>query len=69
MSAKQIIEQIDSLSPEDKVKVYSYIEKKLNSERKKNAFLILEKLRGRGKNFLNLEPQDYIRASRTDDRI
>jgi hypothetical protein len=69
MSAKQIIEQIDSLSPEDKVKVYSYIEKKLSSERKKNAFLVLEKLRGRGKNFLNLEPQDYIRASRTDDRI
>jgi hypothetical protein len=69
MSTKQIIEEIDNLSPEDKVKVYSYIGEKLNSEKKKKAFLVLEKLRGRGKNILNLEAQDYIRTIRTDDRV
>jgi hypothetical protein len=69
MSTQQIIEQIDNLSSEDKVKIYSYIGEKLNSEKRKNAFLILEKLRGRGKNILDLEPQDYIRTIRTDDRI
>jgi chaperonin cofactor prefoldin len=69
MGAKEIINEIEKLPSSEKDEVYSYVGEKLNSEKKKYALSILEKLRGRGKNILNLEPQEYISTLRTDDRI
>jgi hypothetical protein len=69
MSAKQIIEEIDKLPKNEKEEVYSYFEDQLSLSRKKKAIQIIARLRGRGKNILNLEPQEYINVIRADDRI
>jgi hypothetical protein len=69
MSAKQIIEEIDKLPKNEKEEVYSYFEGQLSLSRKKKAIQIIGRLRGRGTNVLNLEPQEYINAIRADDRI
>ena len=69
MGAREIIDAIERLPNNEKAEVYSYVGEKLNFEKKKQALSILEKLRGRGKNVLNLEPQEYISSLRTDDRI
>lgn len=69
MSAKQIIEEIHKLPKNEKEEVYSYFEEQLSQSRKKKAIQIISRLRGRGKNILNLEPQEYINAIRADDRI
>ncbi|MCX8492543.1 MAG: hypothetical protein ORN54_15910 [Cyclobacteriaceae bacterium] len=69
MSAKQIIDEIHKLSKNEKEEVYSYFKEQLSQSRKKKAIQIISRLRGRGKNILNLEPQEYINAIRADDRI
>ena len=69
MGAKEIIREIEKLPTEERAEVFSYVGEQLNSVKKNYALTILEKLKGRGKNILNLEPQEYIRASREDDRI
>jgi hypothetical protein len=69
MSAKQIIEEIDKLPKSEKEEDYSYFEEQLSLSKKKKAVEIIARLRGRGKNILNLEPQEYINAIRADDRI
>ncbi|MCA4896773.1 MAG: hypothetical protein ING84_17365 [Cytophagales bacterium] len=69
MSAKQIIEEIDKLPKSEKEEVYSYFEEQLSLSKKKKAVEIISRLRGRGKNILHLEPQEYINAIRADDRI
>jgi|GEM_PF-1793512 chaperonin cofactor prefoldin len=69
MSAKEIIREIEKLPIDDKAEVFLYVGEQLNSEKKKYALEILEKLKGRGKNILDLEPQEYISVSREDDRI
>jgi len=69
MSAKQIIEEIDKLPKSEKEEVYSYFEEQLSLSKKKKAVEIISRLRGRGKNILNLEPQEYINTIRADDRI
>lgn len=69
MSAKQIIEELDKLPKSEKEEVYSYLEEQLSLSKKKKAVEIIARLRGRGKNILNLEPQEYINAIRADDRI
>jgi hypothetical protein len=69
MSAKQIIEEIDKLPKSEKEEFYSYFEEQLSLSKKKKAVEIIARLRGRGKNILNLEPQEYINAIRADDRI
>jgi hypothetical protein len=69
MSAKQIIEEIDKLPKSEKEEVYSYFEEQLSLSKKKKAVEIIARLRGRGRNILNIEPQEYINAIRADDRI
>jgi hypothetical protein len=65
MSAKEIKEQIDSLSPERKKDILNHLGMKL---RKEEAFTILSKIRGRGKNILGLDAQEYVNKLREDDR-
>jgi hypothetical protein len=69
MDAKGIINEIEKLSVKEKAEVFSYIEEKISLEKKKYALSVLEKLKGRGKNILNLEGQEYINTLRTDGRI
>lgn len=69
MSSKEIISEIDKLPTNEKAEVFSYVGQQLNLEKRKYALAILEKLKGRGKNILGLEPQEYIRSSREDGRI
>ncbi len=69
MSARQIINEIDKLPKNEKEEVYSYFEEQMSLSKKKEAIEIIRRLRGRGKNVLNLEPQEYISAIRADDRI
>jgi hypothetical protein len=65
MSTKQIIEEIDNLSPEGKKDIHTYLSVKL---RKEEALSILSKIRGRGKNILGLDAQEYVNQLRGDDR-
>jgi hypothetical protein len=65
MNAKQIIEEIDNLSSEGKKDILNYLAVKL---RKEEALSILSKIRGRGKNILGLDTQEYVNQLREDDR-
>ncbi len=65
MSVKQIIKEIDSLPPDGKKEVLDYLNFKL---RKEQAHRILSQIRGRGKNVLGLDAQEYVNQLRDDDR-
>lgn len=65
MSVKQIIKEIDSLPPDGKKELLDYLNFKL---RKEQAHQILSQIRGRGKNVLGLDAQEYVNQLRDDDR-
>jgi hypothetical protein len=67
MDKKQIIKEIESLPEKDRLEIYKYLG--TNLKQTEHLKSVLEKLKGRGKNILGLEPQDYINKLRSDDRI
>jgi hypothetical protein len=67
MSVKQILEEIEGLSTNEKEQVYSYILEK--ADRKKYAQKILSKIKGSGKGIWNMDAQEYVNQLRADDRI
>ena len=67
MDLRQIIKEIEALPEKDRLEDYKCLG--ANLKQTEHLKSVLDKLKGRGKNILGLNPQDYINKLRTDDRI
>ncbi len=67
MDVQQILKEINDLSLKDRMKIYNYLGIKLKQVEHLKS--VLDKLKGRGKNILGIEPQEYINKIREDDRV
>jgi hypothetical protein len=67
MSAKQIIEQIDSLPSGEQSEVYNYLSEKMR--RREHIVKTLERMKGVGKGLWEKDAQEYITEMRSNDRF